>query len=149
MRFLAHIPQGYFSGNEAIIEITDQTMMTFWYLLMDVICGESFFKYQDTCLMYPVRHWILMWHIWNSLILDLVLNKLCQHRMIAHINTLRPGQNGRCFADDISVNKTVWISIKISLKFVPGVSINNIPASVQMMAWCQSGDTPLSELMIA
>ena len=28
----------------------------------------------------------------------------------------------------------VWISIKISLKFVPKGPINNIPASVQIMA---------------
>ena len=34
----------------------------------------------------------------------------------------------------IFVNENVWISIKISLKFVPKDSINNIPAVVQIMA---------------
>ena len=45
-------------------------------------------------------------------------------------------------------NENVWISIKISLKFVPKVQINNIPALVQIMAWCRPGDKPLSEPMM-
>ena len=32
------------------------------------------------------------------------------------------------------------VSIKISLKFVPKSPINNIPALVQIMAWCRQGD---------
>ena len=55
------------------------------------------------------------------------------------INTLRPRQNGRRFADDtfkrIFLNENVRISIKISLKFVPKGPINNIPALVQILAW--------------
>ena len=51
------------------------------------------------------------------------------------INTLRPRQNGRHFADDIFkrifLNENVWILIKISLKFVPKGPINNIPALPQ------------------
>ena len=31
--------------------------------------------------------------------------------------------------------KMIWISIKISLKFVPKGTINNILALVQIMAW--------------
>ena len=54
------------------------------------------------------------------------------------INTLRPRQNGRHFADDIikciCFNENVRISIKISLKFVPKGPINNIPALFQIMA---------------
>ena len=38
-------------------------------------------------------------------------------------------------------------SLKISLKFVPTVRINNIPAVVQIMAWRRPGDKPLSEPM--
>ena len=41
----------------------------------------------------------------------------------AVMNTLRPRQYGRHFADDILksifLNKNIWISIKISLKIVP------------------------------
>ena len=40
------------------------------------------------------------------------------------------------------------ISITISLKFVPKGQINNIPASVWIMAWRRPGDNPLSETMI-
>ena len=68
---------------------------------------------------------------------------------IRWVNTLRPGQNGRHFADDIFkcifLNENVWIPIKISLKFVPKGPINNIPALVQIMAWRRPGDKPLSE----
>ena len=65
------------------------------------------------------------------------------------VNTLRPTQNDRHFADDtfnrLSVNENVRISIKFSLKFVPKGQINNIPALVQIMAWRRPGDKPLSE----
>ena len=65
------------------------------------------------------------------------------------LNTLRPRQDGRRFADDtfkrISLNDDIGISIKISLNFVPRGSINNIPALVQIMAWRRPGDKPLSE----
>ena len=69
--------------------------------------------------------------------------------MYHSINTLRPRQNRCHFADDIFtcifLNETVLIPIKISLKIVPQGPINNIPALVQIMAWCRSGDKPLSE----
>ena len=68
------------------------------------------------------------------------------------LNTLRPRQNGRHFADDpfkrIFLNENVWISLKISLKFVPRVRINNIPALVPILAWRRSGDKPLSKPMM-
>ena len=61
------------------------------------------------------------------------------HTPLKLINTLRPRQNGRYFADDtfkcIFLNENAWISLKVSLKFVPKVRINNIPALVQIMAW--------------
>ena len=68
------------------------------------------------------------------------------------INTLRPTQYGRHFPDDIFkwifLNENVWISIEISLKFVPKGQINNIPALVRIMAWRRPGDKPLSEPMM-
>ena len=42
----------------------------------------------------------------------------------------------------------LWISIKMSLKFVPRGPIINIPALVQIMAWRRPGDKPLSEPMM-
>ena len=68
------------------------------------------------------------------------------------VNILRPRQNGHHFADDtferIVLNENVRITITISLKVVLTVPINNIPALVQIMAWCRPGDKPLSELMM-
>ena len=68
------------------------------------------------------------------------------------INTLRPRQNGRHFADDTFnrnvLNENVRISIDFSLKFVPKGPINNIPALVQIMAWRRPDDKPLSEPVV-
>ena len=79
--------------------------------------------------------WHNMWYSWHET-----------------LNTLRPRQNGRHFPDDIFnwifVNENAWISINISLKFVPSGPINNIAALVQIMAWRRPGDKPLSEPML-
>ena len=73
-------------------------------------------------------------------------------RLWQSYNTLRPRQNGRRFPDAIFkcvfLNENLWISIKITLKFVHKSPINNIPALIQIMAWHQSGDNPLSEAMM-
>ena len=69
-------------------------------------------------------------------------------KSLESINTMRPRQNGRHFPDDIfkciSLNESVWISIKISLKFVSKGPINNSLSLVQIMVWRQPGDKPLS-----
>ena len=69
-----------------------------------------------------------------------------------YLNTLRQRQNGHHFADDIFkcifLNENTWISLRISLKFVPDVPVNNIPALIQIMAWPRSGDKPLSGTMM-
>ena len=68
------------------------------------------------------------------------------------VNTLRLRQDGRRFPDDtferIFLKENVIILIKISLKFVPNGPIDNIAALVQIMAWRQPGDKPLSEPML-
>ena len=65
-----------------------------------------------------------------------------QHEKGQTVNTSRPRQNEQHFTDDIFkrtfFNENVWISIKISLKFVPKGPINNIPSLVQIMAWRHS-----------
>ena len=64
--------------------------------------------------------------------------------MRQYFNTLGPKQNGRYWADDIFkcifFNENVWISLQISLKFVPKIPHNNIPALVQVMDWHRPGD---------
>ena len=69
-----------------------------------------------------------------------------------YFNTLRPRDNFCHFPDDvfksICFNENVYISIKISLKFVPKGPIDNIPALVQILAWRRSGDKPSSEAIM-
>ena len=48
----------------------------------------------------------------------------------------------------MNFNGNICISIEISLKFVPTGPINNTPSLVQIMAWRQLGDKPLSEPMM-
>ena len=57
---------------------------------------------------------------------------------VDQLSKVMPNFGGRC----------IWISIDISLKFVPKGPINNIPALVQIMAWRRPGDKPLSEPMM-
>ena len=64
------------------------------------------------------------------------------HRHIQQcINTLRPRQDGRHFANDIFkcifLNENVWILIKISLKFIAKGPFNNISALIQIIL-CQA-----------
>ena len=80
------------------------------------------------------------------------VHSLAPGRYGGNFNTLRPRRNEQHFAavifKRIFFNENVWISIKISLKFVPKGPINNIPALVRIMAWRRSGDKPLSEPMM-
>ena len=48
----------------------------------------------------------------------------------------------------IFLNEDVWISIQILFNFVPKGLNNNIPALVQIMAWCRPDDKPLYEPMM-
>ena len=68
------------------------------------------------------------------------------------LNTSPPRQFGRKIADDtfncISFNEDVWISIEISLKFVPNGPIDDKSALVQVMAWRRTGDKPLPKPML-
>ena len=95
---------------------------------------------KSRCLGFPPK-WMEACHCWDR-----------AHHKVKGLNTLRPRQNGRHFADDIFkcilLNENVWILIEISLKFVPKGPINNISALVQIMAWRWSGYKPLSEPMM-
>ena len=94
------------------------------------------------CCIHPL---IRVLRIWCPI-------QLPQPHPIPNINSLRLRPNRRHFADDIFKcifeNENEWISPRISLKFVPKVRINNIPAVVQIMAWRRPGDKPLSEPMM-
>ena len=72
--------------------------------------------------------------------------------LLTGVNVLRLKQNCRHFAANIFkyifLRENLWIFLKISLKFFPKVWICNIPALVQIMAWCRPDDKPLSEPMV-
>ena len=105
-----------------------------------------------------MTYYITNWVVKNKLKLNLNAfeNVICKIWAIMlrlqWVNTLRPRQNGRHFADDpfkcIFLNETLRILIKISLNLVPKSPINNIPALVQIMAWRRWGDKPLSGPMM-
>ena len=94
----------------------------------------------------------LMTSSWLSWIKHYRYDNTTKKFILVMINTLRPRQNGRHFADDIfrriSFNENVWILIKVSPKFVPKGPINKIPVLFQIMAWRRSGDKPLFEPMM-
>ena len=88
---------------------------------------------------------------WNSSSINWYRKNQTIHEYNCIFNTLRSRQNSGHFPDIfkcIFLNEYVWISIKISLKYVPRGPINNIPALVQIMAWRRQGDKPLSEPMM-
>ena len=62
--------------------------------------------------------------------------------------TLMPKFSQTTFSN-VFFNGNIWISIKISLKFVPKGPINNISALVQIMAWCRPGNKSLPKPMMA
>ena len=76
----------------------------------------------------------------------------CSSCSIVSVNTLRLRQNCWHFVVDILkyifLNEDVWILLKISLKYVPEVWINNIPTLVQILAWRRPGDKPLYGLVM-
>ena len=45
-------------------------------------------------------------------------------------------------------NESVWISITISLEFIPNGQIDYKSALVQVMAWHRTGEKPLPESML-
>ena len=108
-----------------------------------------------------------VWHTWRIKLLRLtiecykiygLMQKRCNSIAYApnlhliSINSLRSRQNGNHLTDDvfkrIFLNENVWSLLQISLKFVPKVPINNIPALVQIMACHRPGDKPLSKPMM-
>ena len=100
---------------------------------------------------YRILKDVSMGNIHPKKLFPCVISKLCLNSTVI-VNTLRPRQDGRHFPDDILkwifLNENLWISLKILLKFVPRVLINNISTLVQMMIWRRLDNTPLSEPMM-
>ena len=112
------------------------------YFFSGMIFDSQPFSYLFCIDLFLPMHWLMFVLPCNA----------CSFQFYNAVNTLRPTQHGCHFAADIFkcifLNENVLISIKISLKFVSKVPINNIPALVQIMAWRRPGDKPLSEPMV-
>ena len=123
---LIQIPLLFKFDHDVLIDIISLCVLT---------CCSSFevVTFSDKCYIW--------WRMSVILLAGYIITILC-------VNTLRLRQKGRHFADDvfkgIFLNGNLWIS----LKYVPGGPINNIPSLVQIMAWCCPGDKPLSEPMM-
>ena len=125
----------------------------------DIYFELRYLSCQDVSYDMPLTVWS-SWRIWHQCKLNLHKQLRCSSSMAylslvecyVSLNSLRPRQNRRHFADDVFkcnfLNENVWSPIQVSLKFVPKRSINNIPALVQIMAWRRPGDKPLSEPMM-
>ena len=94
---------------------------------------------------------LIVFVIWDEVRISVSIHapRLWLSCYIGYCDTLEPRQHGRHFPDNIFKcifkNENVWISVKISLEFIPTGPINNIPAMVQIMALRRLGNKPLSE----
>ena len=123
----------------------------------NIVCETAAILSKGDELMVYLKHRYLVSEQWFKLQQSLAANQHWRWGSQAihasnFLNTLRPRQNGRHFADDmfkwIFLNENVWSTIEISLKFVPKGLINNNPALFQIMAWRRPGKKTLSEPMM-
>ena len=127
-------------------------------------CSTSCFYLNWGCLILNSIH--RNKHLWNcnknskfhsaTVLEKAVLNvvnfvplSMCERLSKTVIGRLTHWQNGCHIPEDhfkrFFLNEMIWISLKISLKCVPKVRINNIPALFKIMAWRRPGDKPLLE----
>ena len=103
-----------------------------------------------TCWYDTKPNWVILFMMTN-----LFMTNDSSYKFLQHISWNKPCLShwGQDKMDAISQTtfSSVFSWIKIfefwlrTLKFVPNVRINNIPALVQIMAWGRTGDKPLSE----
>ena len=137
------------------LSFSENTFQIFFMVIIKIIFTEMCWYLSLVILLLVMsQHWFRRWLvITRQQAITFFTFTNFEKDICCHIvNTLRPRQNGRHFPDDIFkyifLNENLWISIKISLKFVPKGPINNIPALVQVMAWRRPGDKPLSDPMM-
>ena len=116
--------------------------MTWWrHMDLKYLIGHRWYRWCLTMCLSPSHYLNTNSSIQCATYWNIMFMKHSTHEL--NINTLRPRQNGRRFLDDIFkcifLNENIWISIKISLRFVLKGPINNIPALVQIMAWRRPG----------
>ena len=155
-----------------MLRINSCYALTHWWLLAHICVAELGHKWirwglsPDRCRaiiwinaeILSIGPW---WTNFNDILINVHLFSFkkmrakCRLQCIGHfVTTLTHWGPDKMdhFADDIFkcilLNENVWITIDNSLKFVPKVPINNIPALVQILAWRRPGDKPLSEPLL-
>ena len=112
------------------------------YMDLDVRCPREAVKLDHSP---PNPSGLLQWHLGNHMIAQVPMKQ--PWRMWFNSSPLE--QNGSYFTDDmfksVLVNEKFSILNQISLKFVPIGPNDNKSALVQLMAWCWTGDKPLTE----
>ena len=113
-------------------------------------------------IWYDMIWYGMIWYdVWVSKLTIIVLYRACGlvgakpicqlnplgNKLQWNINTLRPRQNGRHFPDYISIcifMKMYACRLRFYWSLFVSVELTKIPALVQIMACCRSGDKPLS-----
>ena len=149
--------------SKKLLKKTPQKPSSCWHFERPQHCNRNDIAstHERPLIIVTNPHWSSKWNFSNQTFLIetcvgcfwftllALIHWLVHDLIVQHVNTLRPRQNGCHFADNIFkcifLDENLWILIKISLKFVPKGSINNIQALVQIMAWHRPGDKPLSE----
>ena len=125
-----------------VLQVTGSQRHIYW---------SFWFEYESGCMDEWKIGWVQLWQFCriNLTVLNQVINpRPWDVVSLTHWDRDEMDNISHTTFSNAFFNENVWISIKISLKFVPNRPINNIPALVQIMAWRRSGDKPLSEPMM-
>ena len=100
--------------------------------MRSLVCYWQYVIIGSYNVLAPIRRQDIKWMNSN------IIHRRLYASLSLNVNTLRPGQNGRRFADDtlecIFLDENIRNSIKIAFKFVPDGPINNILTLVQKMS---------------
>ena len=130
---LTHWPLGYFQWNFTLVNLKLILVLDDWGISCAILpIGKSLGFTDDKSTLVQVMAWSHQATSHN-------LNQCWPRSKPPYgvirsqwVNTLRLRQNGCHFPDNIFkcffLKENVWISIKISLKFVPNGPTNNIPS---------------------
>ena len=136
--------------SESDIRITtDTTYFALTVELWGVYCedfGENWPCYNSTALYH---HYVCSHNAWLYRIMPVIYT--VGHFVDASIciNTLRPRQNGCHFKDDILLSENLHSLIPMHLNCILNGLIDNKLSLIQVMAWCRTGDKPLSESLMS
>ena len=111
--------------------------------VIDGCWWKTFFYMYIPCFVYTHCH--MSWLIFRVSMNCVSFIPICLHRVTHWRRDKMAAIFQTTFSNTFSRMKNVWISIRISLKFVKKCEINTILALRLIMAWYLTGTNPLSE----